>query len=547
VTPTSGSRTREEQKAEPAGERTAPAPAPAEPIRSPPALAGVLALQSSAGNAAVTRMLIARQPKTADPPKAEVGSGYPWPGTIDTMYNAALRSTPAKAEDDPHGNTIADLPKGTNLTVVGKEHGWLRVEVQFEGKQLTGFVSHELVKRVPVMDFSDEPDVIIGAMSLSNAFLSLKRAEVKRAADPKWAPQSPVKEMLEQSKETVEGTGKYEVDAATFRVSFKKPAGGAKITITSIQDFILFVETVEREYPSATPREVAGEVRQIWFSDENWDVLLDSPGIRKGGVAEDIETEPNPIAKQFDMKDLAPKGKGKTIATRLGNVDVGHVLAGIDATLSGAPASTPAGKDELKWKTLHDANKGEPRDFATWSGDLGQAYAEYLVARWVKNETIGLKPFVDDKAPRDQLLGDIHGYLAVKISGSMPPDASPTGADLKVSSILRNLYLVGKKGAGMGEKTYFNYMQESAKKSVTEIRPFIVERTLAFARPWYAKKAVDHKGWSGSKGWGKEGILENAMKDFDEKHALNESKALESSKLVALVDNLLDLLSEIMP
>ena len=24
--------------------------------------------------------------------------------------------------------------------------------------------------------------------------------------------------------------------------------------------------------------------------------------------AEDIETEPNPIAKRFDMKDLAPRG-----------------------------------------------------------------------------------------------------------------------------------------------------------------------------------------------------------------------------------------------
>lgn len=533
-----------EQKGEPPAQQAAPLPAEPAPL---PGVAGLLALQRSVGNAAVTRMLIARQPKTADPPKADIASGYPWPGTIDTMYNVALRKTPKKDEDDPHRNTITDLPKGTNVTVTGKEHGWLHVEVEFGGKPLTGFVSHELVKRVPVMDLSDEPMVLIGGMSLSKAFLSLKRAETKRAADPKWTPQSPVKELLEESKKTVEDTGKYEVDAATFRVSFKKPAGGAKITITSIEDFILFVETVEREYPSATPREVAGEIRQIWFSDENWDVLVDSPGIRKGAVAEDIETEPNPIAKQFDMKDLAPKGKGKTIATRLGNVDVGHVLAGIDATLSGAPASTPKGKDELKWKTLHDANKGEPRDFATWSGDLGQAYAEYLVARWVENRSVKLQPFVDDKAPRDQLLGDIHGYLAVKISGSMPEAASPTAGELKVSNLLRNLYLVGKKDAGMGEKTYFNYMQESAKKTAAEIRPFIVDRALAFARPWYAKKAVDIRGWTGSEGWGKEGILENSMKDCDVKHELNESRVGRENKLVTLVDNFLDLLSEAMP
>lgn len=533
-----------EERADEAPERQAAPPAPAPAVSG---VAGLLALQRSAGNAAVTRMLVARQPKTLDPPKAGAKDSYPWAGTIETSYNAALRSGPSKDPADPHVNTIADLPKGTSVTVTGSERGWLHVEVVFEGKPLTGYVSHELIKRTPVMDMSDEPMVVIGAMTLAKAFLSLKRAETKRAADAKWAPQSPVTELLDESKKTVEDTGKYEVDSATFRVSFKKPAGGGKITITSIEDFILFVETVEREYPSASAREVAGEIRQIWFSDENWDVLVDSPGIRKGGAAEDIETEPNPIAKQFDMKDLAPKGKGKTIATKLGNVDVGHVLAGIDATLSGAPSSTPKGKDELKWKTLHDADKGEPRDFATWSGDLGQAYAEYLVARWVEDKSVSLKTFVDDKAPRDQLLGDIHGYLAVKISGSMPEAASPTGGDTKVSSILRNLYLVSKDDAGMGGKTYFSYMKESAKKTAAEIRPFIVERTLAFARPWYAKKAVDIRGWTGSKGWGKEAILENAMKDCDEKHAMNESRVGASNKLVTLVDNLLDLLSEIMP
>ena len=90
---------------------------------------------------------------------------------------------------------------------------------------------------------------------------------------------------------------------------------GGKIVISTIEDFILFVEAVEREYASATPREVAGEIRQLWFSDENWDVLLDSPGIRKGGRSEDIETEPNPIAKRFDMT-LSDSGR---VAVTLSN------------------------------------------------------------------------------------------------------------------------------------------------------------------------------------------------------------------------------------
>ena len=53
----------------------------------------------------------------------------------------------------------------------------------------------------------------------------------------------------------------------------------AKIKITTIEDFILFVETVERQYPSAGPKEVASEIRQLWYSDANWEVMVASQGI----------------------------------------------------------------------------------------------------------------------------------------------------------------------------------------------------------------------------------------------------------------------------
>ena len=104
-----------------------------------------------------------------------------------------------------------------------------------------------------------------------------------------------------------------------------------------------------------------------------------------------------------------------------------------------------------------------------------------------------------------------------------------------------------KQQAGVGGRTYFSYMKELLKKSAADIRPFIVERTLAFGRPWYAKKVADKRGWTGSEGWTKEGILENAMAEFDEKHKLNEDRVGEENRLVSLVDNLLDLLAEIMP
>jgi len=46
----------------------------------------------------------------------------------------------------------------------------------------------------------------------------------------------------------------WTVDRATYRVSFTPSV--KKFTIDTVEDFILFVETVERTYPSATPGEV---------------------------------------------------------------------------------------------------------------------------------------------------------------------------------------------------------------------------------------------------------------------------------------------------
>jgi hypothetical protein len=78
----------------------------------------------------------------------------------------------------------------------------------------------------------------------------------------------------------------------------------------------------------------------------------------------------------------------------MGDVDIGHVMAGIDAALSGAPSEYPkvfltalghhSSLMELRHKTIKEASGGDVRDVATWAGDLGQAYAEFLVARWVR-------------------------------------------------------------------------------------------------------------------------------------------------------------------
>lgn len=139
----------------------------------------------------------------------------------------------------------------------------------------------------------------------------------------------------------VEGTKKYTVDRNTYRVDFTTAPTGEKTQVTTIEDFILFVEYVERQYPKAPPDQIVSEVRQLWFSDQNWELLVASQGVRDQGSHVDIETEPNPIAQRFDMPRLAPKEGSFQAKTRMGNVDIGHVMSGIDAALSGFPKSYP--------------------------------------------------------------------------------------------------------------------------------------------------------------------------------------------------------------
>ncbi len=514
-------------------------------------------------------------------------------------WSAALHPEPPKFKKTPHDNTCADVRRGTTVVILGHNSNWVFVHTMGQA----GFISKELIKvtiapEVAVPGFTESlrrlrakakagvgprvfvemqreaalirvvegharwqltvkrSDLEIRFKRLKDAFLILKRAENKpaelTAADDI---------LVEVGMEQLRATGKYNIDPSTKKVTFKTTAG-KQIKIDSIEDFILFVEKVEDTYPSASVKEVASEIRQLWFSDINWEILVDSRGISSAsGAFIDIETQPNPIAVMFDMKNLAPAGKEKILSTPHGNVSIGHVISGIDAYLSGAPSLARAkshaakqgrstGDVALKHKTLTAQHGGDPTDFATWSGDLGQGYAEYLVDKYVKgNSSSTLKPFMDDKAPRPQLLADIHGYIAVKVWAKIPESETPSGSEQKLSNILRDLYLVDKTGIGSQPhptqipRTYLWYFEDYTGKRGSALSDFIKERSLKFGSPWYAKKAAEHRGYWGSTGWGKESILKNNMSEFDTNHKDNDSKASAADKIDFYVAQLMTMLS----
>lgn len=54
---------------------------------------------------------------------------YPWKGIVTHNDNIAVRETASKDEKDPHKNTLADLPKGTKVDVIGNSGNWLNIKV----------------------------------------------------------------------------------------------------------------------------------------------------------------------------------------------------------------------------------------------------------------------------------------------------------------------------------------------------------------------------------------------------------------------------------
>ncbi|OJH39384.1 LysM peptidoglycan-binding domain-containing protein [Cystobacter ferrugineus] len=479
--------------------------------------------------------------RSASAPSASPGQDtYPWIGRIKP-WSASLRDAPRKS-----ATTLVDVPRGTEVVVMGAESGWLHVQVTLGAKTRTGYISRELLDHERAV-----------SLSLREALVVLKRAETASRNKGAGGKPAATDVWVSTALEVVQATGKYMVDGRTYTVTFA--SNKDRIKINTIEDFILFVEEVERQYPAAKPKEIATEIRQIWFSDENWEMLSAGTGVASGGVAVDIESKPNPIALKFDMADLSPGAKdlasgkkNKRLATAMGSVDISHVLAGIDTRLNGFPSTSPEayleqrGHDgdnaRLKYGILQTASGGDSRDFATWSGDIGQAYADFLVSRYVKKEKMTLATAAAARADEGAILGDLHGYIAVEVWDSIPETESPTGREDKVSNYLRDLYLLGvdksKKGA-----SYQRFFEKAAGRSSSELKNFTRERSLAFARPWFAKQAFAHRGYLSSEGWTANGILTNTMKEFDTTHAAHVKSGKADEQLDVLVDKLLKSLS----
>ena len=464
--------------------------------------------------------------------------GAPWVGQISATWNAALRRHPFKDPEHPYDNIISDLPRGTRVTVSGQEHGWLRVQVGSGDAARSGYVSHELVSYVGPVPPPASAGPVILSDPIPSALTALRRAEDRRQSAPDWVPAPQERQELDAWANLVELNPQYTVDRQTFHVGFI-PVG--KIEVATIEDFILFVETVEAQYPNAPATQIAGEIRQLWYPGPNFEMLLNSPGIVDQGTAINIEDPRNPIAQLFDLQSL--KLQAHNLATRFGTVDIGHTMAGIDAVMNGR--ALPPGQPDPAWTALNAAIGDDARDVATWAGDLGQAYAEFLVGRYHEQSSgATLESYVRAKASAAQLLGDIHGYIAVEVWRQTPP-ASWAGMTTRVSDILRTMYLDPGAGPAGSAPAYRKRVEQVSGVSGADLRALVRRRALATARVWYVN-AVGHLGhWKLVRyGATESGVIDGLMKEFDEYHELNSRDGRPADQIDGLIDQFMSMLDE---
>jgi hypothetical protein len=450
---------------------------------------------------------------------------FPWIGRIANTPTAALRSTPHKDPDNPYVGIIDDLDAGTEVRVFNQSQGWLNVAVNRGGTEEKGWVSRELIEYVSASAFEAPPLVVHADLpTLAGALVILRRAEMQHASQA--TPLAPDDE-VDGAIIKIRQQPRYDVDADTFRVTFMGLSESQPTLIETIEDFVLFADQVEAAYPWASPEQVAAELRQMFYGTPHWAILSAGTGIIDDAPVlrfTDIENKTtSAIARLFDLPTF--KHDHRVLDTRLGRVDIGHVLAGIDTALNGFPPSYPQaflaaiGHDDLESDIQYDVMAEESgrdtRDFATWAGDLGQAYATFLIDRFVDKGGQTLATVAAGTMKPEEILGDIHGYIALAVAGSLASPPGLTGVQRRVSNVLRDLYFVDKPSP---RPSYRMFLEQVAQRSGDDLRPFVVERSRHFARIWYAKLAFSRGRRGGGSLFDPEGIVAGLRAEFDHFH-----------------------------
>jgi hypothetical protein len=237
-------------------------------------------------------------------------------------------------------------------------------------------------------------------------------------------------EFVDPTNATPEGRASNRSVRVTYR---SIPARGTDACDTvpqarTVDEFLFLVRCMEGRLGLASPADAPralSVLRQIYYGSSPWTFRRGRDPI----WAMVISTRPW-RAGTDPSAALGPVLGALHASQTLEGIDVGHVLAGIDAMMAPGPVEIPLGP--AAWIT------GVPREeWATWVGDVGAAAADWAIDVLVNGATPAtLDARFTGHASDDDLAGDINAFaLRAGLSGGATP-ASLAGQPIRLTGTL---------------------------------------------------------------------------------------------------------------
>ena len=303
----------------------------------------------------------------------------------------------------------------------------------------------QLQRSLPAAD-TEPPEALLDTLRAEAAALRSRRG-LEGAPDADWLldfarERAPYPRMAE----ALEETGRSEAAAAQppggelaiSRALSQPIVGRATPEMMSIEDFIELVAREEARYPEEEQQQLGlmiSRLRKIFYPGSGWDQYI-IPG------AADVERLPGEDPALAANQEVAlPDGSA---------VDIGHVLAGLDAMNHPQMVDGPL--------TINISSSAAA---ATWVGDLGSAQAEIQMAFVDQGLQISereVQDRINENASGQDMLGDIDAYV-------INQDIGDTEVG-RVSELLRAYYL--GQSAGESPSRERRYTRFAAAVGLTD-------------------------------------------------------------------------------
>jgi len=392
--------------------------------------------------------------------------GTPFPAEVFPHWSTPLHNRPSQEAT----SRIVDLPR-YHVVTVESGRAWLRVSAVVDGTTLTGFISHEQLRRVSAPEPEDgaekdpatvEPDPALpplhgviaepaayfvraapggsgaklGKLSLQTMHVTVLKAEEVKAEGPpskdlwyhvRFTPKDFETVVMTYSLELMNlqlandpgVAAEIALHDAALRAHHGTEAWIGQAALPTIampwDHFLLLLDGFEKAHAGQALLERLSRLRQM--GEES-----DVPGNQTVGAGADLENQVNRDQITPDPNRWQLLFESKQVELPGGEiVDIHHFLLGVESLIDDGRRSE---NRTITYYGIPVTKIGQSYAAATWSGDVGAAAADFIHHKsrvWEEASVLGrseaelLNFYFRTRAPDFDLLADIDAWGAYEL------------------------------------------------------------------------------------------------------------------------------------